>query len=569
MPHRPSRRGHRIETPPPLAGAELSRHLRALGLETVDEYRSWCREHGFRSATDKSWQEQREERRVAEKEEAQARAQDELLRHVRTLRLRTVEEYRAWCLQHGLSDSLNKSREQRQQEFLLARRLAAETALAGAKRQTRRPEETIQQLYAGKVDLADLRTPYLRKIGEAFAAQEEGLREALLRLLLHAGKHPRLMAVDVAVQRLGPRAGNSLIEGLFALARHHREWLRPVESWQPDSRSARRQFGSLARHLLARYPVPTFMETAWFEGSLEQAGRHQEWFKWIGIGQNIRTADIPLHLTKRMAHCFLEAPDDLLIEGALRYGQVMGLGGDVRLARAVLSTRMGEMLPDEAFWVSVVHFFLNNPMLDTACFGPIVDYIYNQRFVPRIVVAGPDGRPEEEAPPGPPQPEFSMKGRTAAALLRLVEEWHRELAQETRRPLGDWEPSGIESLLLEEGATERGERPRRWTITEILSGVQLREEGKAMSHCVASYANSCAKGHVSVWSMQVQERTQETPRRVMTIAVNNARKEITEARGRCNKLPGERRASVRLDDAPHVLQQWVKHAGLFLPRHVL
>src|SRR5262249_28045910 len=142
------------------------------------------------------------------------------------------------------------------------------------------------------------------------------LREALFRLLLHAFKCPRLLETGLAAERLGRQPGNSLIEGLFTLACHHADWLRPVEEWTPDSHNARRQFGSLARHLLARYPVPAFMDTAWFEGHVEivrlqepaeiawfercaeRAARHQHWFKHIGGGQNIRAAELPLSLTK-------------------------------------------------------------------------------------------------------------------------------------------------------------------------------------------------------------------------------------------------------------------------------
>ena len=54
--------------------------------------------------------------------------------------------------------------------------------------------------------------------------------------------------------------------------------------------------------------------------------------------------------------------------------------------RLHLGTRLGEMLPDEAFWVSVLHYFVNNPMLDTACFGPIVDYGNHQKIVPATMV---------------------------------------------------------------------------------------------------------------------------------------------------------------------------------------
>jgi phosphoenolpyruvate carboxykinase (ATP) len=52
---------------------------------------------------------------------------------------------------------------------------------------------------------------------------------------------------------LGDAEGNTFVEGLCALARHRSGWIRPLEDWRPESHNARRQFGSLARHFLARY----------------------------------------------------------------------------------------------------------------------------------------------------------------------------------------------------------------------------------------------------------------------------------------------------------------------------
>lgn len=576
MPHRPKNRGSRTEAPPATADAELRRHLNALGLESVEAYRAWCRQHGFRTGTRKSWQEQRQEREAFRKEEAATAAQAEVARHIQALGLESLDEYRSWCRRHGFSDSANKTPQQRRQEQLVAGRSKAAATLSSSRRHTRRLDETLRRISRGEIDARELSSPSLQRIHELFtaAADRPEIREALLRLLLHAQKHADLFSIEPAAQYLGWQAGNSLLDGLLALAGHHEDWLRPPEEWRPDSHNARRQFGSLARHLLARYDVPVFMDAAWFEGSSSQALRHQQWFKHIGIGQNIRTADLPLRLTKMMAHHFLQAPDDYSIEAALRCGQILGLGGDEPLVRAVIGTRLGETDEHEEFWVTVLQFFINNPMLDPACIGPIIDYVHHQKYVPRALIAeaGPlagDRVPEDAAPldAGPPQPEFSTKGRTVPALLRLVDRWHGELAREARKRPSQWEPSGIGSFRLIEEQPDSG-RPVCWTIQEILTSTELREEGKAMNHCVASYARSCARGHTSIWSMRVQEGQAGSSRRAMTIAVHNARRTVTQARGRCNRLPGAKGASIRLNLAPEILQQWAKQEGLIVPKHL-
>ena len=92
-------------------------------------------------------------------------------------------------------------------------------SLARARRQTRRPDDAIQQIYRGEVDGGDLGSPALQRIYLAFASVENQpeVREAFLRLLLHVRRHARLHSAEPAVQHLGYQRGNSLIEGLLGL----------------------------------------------------------------------------------------------------------------------------------------------------------------------------------------------------------------------------------------------------------------------------------------------------------------------------------------------------------------
>jgi hypothetical protein len=85
-----------------------------------------------------------------------------------------------------------------------------------------------------------------------------------------------------------------------------------------------------------------------------------------------------------------------------------------------LKTRLGWHHDNDEFWSTVVRFLVNNAMIDPTWVGPIVDYIFNMKFVSRRIVQ--EGGGIEEGPP--PQPNFTMKGRSAAKLLRQVEAWH-------------------------------------------------------------------------------------------------------------------------------------------------
>jgi hypothetical protein len=548
------------------ADQKLQRHLRTLGLESADAYRAWCRRLGFSDALRKSWQEERQERQAAQAEAEATAEEAELLEHARALGLATLDEYAAWCRAHDLSAATRKTRQQRQQERRLADRERGRSALAEARRHSRRPGETIQAIERGQVARDELRSRALERIFDLFAAlgPVAPAREALLRLLLHVEARAKLLATEPVFRHLGNEPGNSYLEALATLAGHHRDWLRPVEEWRPDSHSPRRQFGSLARHLLGRYPVPAFMDAAWFVGNRVEAAHQQGWFRHIGVGQNIRTAaGVPFPLTKRMAHHFLEAPDDSPIEAALRWGQVLGMGGEEPLVRAVVATRLGEEFEHEAFWATVLQFFVNNPMLDTACVGPIVDYVHHQKFVPREIV-GPDG---QALPAEPPQPEFSMKGRTVPALLARVEVWHAQLAREARQPGDRWAPSGIAGFHRVEGDAKSG-NVLSWSIREVLTRQELITEGKALNHCVRSYARSCLKGTISIWSLQMEDCQQSAGRHVMTIAVQNKGRVINQARGKANALPGSTKGGDRLRRAGAIMRQWAEQEGLSIARHI-
>ena len=194
-------------------------------------------------------------------------------------------------------------------------------------------------------------------------------------------------------------------------------------------------------------------------------------------------------------------------------------------------------------------------MLDAAHIGPIVDYIQHRKFTPQVT-ALPDGTFLAE----PPEPNFSMKGRTPEALLRSVEAWHRTILHEKKTVAKEWGPSPLGPLFYKE-PHDRGGVPLEWSLHELRTTSELSAEGRAINHCVGTYADSCLSGRLSVWSLRLKEGA-SLPRRVMTIAVSHDKRSIVEARGKCNKLPGDRKAPPRLDDAPRILKLWMEAQSL-------
>ena len=419
--------------------------------------------------------------------------------------------------------------------------LAASIAMKDIEHMTREKKErnfkeTIPKIYRKEYTVEHLRNTTSRAIAVAF--RESNAPEVLLKLLLHLEDSSDLLSDATYVQ------------GLCALANHHESWMRPVEKWRVRRHNLDRQFSGLARHLLAAYDVPCFMDAVWFN----QNETHQNWFKHIGAGRNIRTApDLPILLTKKMAHYFLEAPRQYTVEESLRWGQVHGLGGDGHLVEALRETRLVRTFDNDDFWVNVIRFFIANPMLDVDHVNPIVDYIWNQKYENRRVYAERGVAREV----GPAQPNFSMKGRTPGALLRQVEEWHRQLGRAAKRGEVQWTRSRIGEFCFQEGSAER-RNVRFWHVRELLSSDELIDEGQKMSHCVSTYAHSCHAGRASIWAMETEDEI--GCRKVLTIEVSPSDKRIRQVRGKWNRLPTPKEKGI--------LERWAVKEGLELASYI-
>ena len=495
--------------------------------------------------------------------------------HVRALGFENAEQYQRWCGSNNLSTSLHKSVAQRSKEVGLRHRQHFETDLSTARHRMRRVENTIEDLAAGRIDRSGITHPGLSRVADLLAGLKHNsdICRSFVRLL--QGVLPKADFLDMSpvIPQFGRAAGNTYVDGLFACSHHHKLWVGSPDGWHPPQRNLRRNFGDLLRHLFARYDVPSFMDSAWFLGCGTDAVTQQGWFIHLGYGQNIRTAELPLSLTKAMAHLFVDAPASFTVYQALRWGQILALDGPEELVHRVNATRLGEGFEHEDFWVSVIHFFVNNPMLDYDYVGPIVDYIQYRRFEEREVL-GQDGIARTV---GPPDPSFSMKGRRAEPLLALVDDWHRQLAREEKSPYLSWAASGIQGFDRQEEDDATG-RLCRWTITELLTRTAVIAEGKEMHHCVGSYALACAKGNKSVWSMKVEDVETGIKRSVMTISVKHASMTVEQARGKCNAMPGTRppsnqAARVLRNDGDllvrgrEIMRIWGRKQGISVPRY--
>lgn len=282
--------------------------------------------------------------------------------------------------------------------------------------------------------------------------------------------------------------------------------INDIDTWKPLSHNSFKNLVSLIHHLFSKYKVPSFMNKAWFSGLYNQDQfRNQvyiNWFVHIGSGKNIRTAeDLPTPLTKKMAHYFLQAPKNSGILEAIRWGQTLSLGGDPFVAKAILGTRLAEDFVNDEFWLSVIRFFINNPMLDKVHYLPIIDWIYAQKFAAVL---------QEDGTMRAIQPNLSMHHRNPETLLKEVENWHQELGK-AKTVKAEWKSCNIPGYRHEN-------KEEIITIQELLNSGELKKEGEAMHHCVSSYSNSCASGKTSIWSTVSYNKSQVRMQRVGTVS---------------------------------------------------
>ncbi len=475
----------------------------------------------------------------------------ELINHIRDLCLGSVDEYRDWCARNGFSRKLKKHWKYRCRERFFFKQAAAENRLKQKQSEKRNSIQTLTNICEGRLCEFDVTQAHLQRLchflrytGPQLKRRVNG--KTLLRLLSHLHQcRAKVFGSSPVITDLGDLPGNTFIEALALISVHSHAWLRPVEAWKPRSHSAQRQFASLLRHLFVQYDMPAFFDSIWFLQPTKETAKQVEWYLFVGKGQNIRNCELPLPMTKKMAHHFMHAPKDVSVNQALRWGQILGLGGDERLARAIFGTRLVENFKDEEFWVTVIRWFAAHPMLDRTHVGPIIDYLYAQRFETQI---------GHEAPQ---QPNLTMKGRSPASLLRQVNEWHRRLANDNTQQLRQWNPSGIQGFEFLEGS-QKNNTLKCWTIRELLSSKSLFAEGRQLKHCVATYASSCARGHCSIWTMEVESC--EGFKKLITIEVSKVGNLICQARGKANRLPNEKEKNI--------IRRWAETAGLKVSSYI-
>lgn len=316
------------------------------------------------------------------------------------------------------------------------------------------------------------------------------------------------------------------------------DWVRSLDEWKPKGKGRDSLFYSLVGHLLAKYPTPRLLFSGFFG---QPAEKLHEFIGFVAAGGSpfkaVKNGLVPVPLTKRMCHGLMTATGRTSLMEAIRAVQVEAFGGDRRMLQSWMMTTYGPELhrpQDEEFWATVLHWFCQNPMLDRAQVSPLLDFIgYRRRQ----------------------DINFSMAGRSALALIRGMKEWHGDLAKAKSIKGKIFQPCGFHNKsYIRKTRTQAGNHiEEHWKVTELLTSKELLAEGRALKHCVYSYAWRIEDGRVSIWSMTTGYDPEHQDR-CLTIEVINEQRAIVQARGACNRMPSN--AEYR------ILQKWAGENNL-------
>jgi hypothetical protein len=356
------------------------------------------------------------------------------------------------------------------------------------------------------------------------------IQDAFLGLLAVA--HARSDLGQVAPGRDGALP---YLDALVNLARYHWEATRDPYAWPGASGHPLAIVHSLAGHLLADYPVPRFLASVWFGANTMGERAQRSWFVHHGRGRAFRSLTLPLAMTRRMEHAFLRSPDHLGVDEALRRAEVLGMGGEPDLWAALRATPIGASFAGGERRREIIGWLVcRRDQLELGLVAPLVEHAL---AVPRPLAGrSVDAVWREHAARIAPPPRWVPPRRPVARVV-VPERW----------PRSPW--SGL-AVVGEPGVV--------WSIVELCDREQLREEGRAMRHCVGGYAVHCGSGRSSIWSLRRDAgRGSES---VLTIEVSPAQAAIVQLRGPHNRAPA--------GEALAIVRAWAAREGLGVDRRV-
>lgn len=348
--------------------------------------------------------------------------------------------------------------------------------------------------------------------GEKLAEYHNDPRIALIANCFEQLSSPRMarnkkvlkdVLVDIAVPR-GLLGGTEYIHVLCNIAGAYEYWINDIYDWKPVSRQKYLQLGEMIDFLFCKYPVPDFLYKA-FDSNGNKL--FVKWLIHLGRGGKLKDLEnVPLPLTNKGLHYFMQAPAKFSVAQALRWAQVRSLNGSDYLADRIVHTWLGtKPYDDEEFWSEFIQKVISGGMFDIDELGGLIDYVREERRN---------------------NSSYSLKGRTLFSLLRRSEEWHNRGYSKSSGAT-EWKSSGIYGYEMEkDGIVIK--------VEELTEHKHLVNESRTMKHCVQTYSYYCSQGLSTIFSMRsyIKGVLLET---MATIEVNLQSGTIVQAKGKMNR----------------------------------
>lgn len=357
-------------------------------------------------------------------------------------------------------------------------------------------------------------------------------------LLARAGSEADLHAL--AKIGLGPMRG--CFAAVVPIALFRPFWIRSPLSWRPPASEAKEAVVvSLAQHLLMRFAVPSFLLRAWAEPAEAVDTRWLIWTVALGQGASLRRLTRVIRsgarhtgwgpLARKLQMYLFDVPERSSAVDGVMFAEVVRLGGtqlEVRRLGLDPSYRIdptSDKIADEdrQFWEQTLHWLVRHR-----------EELGVDADVRALLMWARHRHTERDC-------QFQWHGRTHDSAARDAHEYRVRGSGRLRRLT--WESHGWDW----NGRVGEGE----WSVRELTSSGELREESEAMSHCVDTYDVACRRGYSTVLSLRCGGE------RRLTIEVQPSGRRILQARGACNRPASdiERCALVRwrretLDRAP-------------------
>lgn len=324
-----------------------------------------------------------------------------------------------------------------------------------------------------------------------------------------------------------------------------------VKKTKSSSRS--KQTLELVRHVLQKYPVPSFMNYIWEDEvktnehakngkivKVKLSGKWPEyemWYVCIATGGSLHKEYFKdKGFTKKETHTFLNCRFDLTIPQALVFAVAKASGGKdgnaLRVARSKLV-----IYPFNEFWKHVIRFFAQEDELTVNQIDDLIDYLQHKRTEPP---AGEIGIRHESLS------TFTIAGMgyTVESLTKKMKDWHYDLRR--IKAIGNETWDGISVPDQTYVRTSQKGKKSNWFFKQIRTAKELQQEGNAQRHCVYSYKQRCISGDISIWSLSNEDEFGGIHRK-LTIELTKDQR-IVQARGLAQRAPRE--------DEQHLMRVW-------------